>query len=442
MAICASRTSALKLGLGALLFSGAWLLLAAMPVLADGGPHVSDTNSGVSTLAADSCAGCHRAHTAPSEMLLNGPTGEELCFTCHGAASAGATTDVMTGIQYAIGTGGLRDSAAPLGALRGGGFDQARLVSGAAARIFRTSPGSVQAKVTVGAAADITSSHLNLATNGLTAPTVAWGNDGIGTGVGATVSLGCASCHNPHGNGKYRILNPIPVPTATISGTFVSIAAPGATVTDAALPAAGDARNYTVIQVKPAAGGTYMLLASDVLDAFKISDGNPATSPTKTWPAGTYNSSAGDYWHVRVPWNSATGTADAPNGIPGGASAFTTQMAAWCSACHTRYQAAPGSPVNPSGDPDFMYQHQTSGSATTCTTCHVSHGSNARMGGTFSLDMPFPDGTSVSYDIGGATGDSRLLKVDNRGTCQLCHDPTGTVVSGTYTGPTIVPGVP
>ena len=24
------------------------------------------------------------------------------------------------------------------------------------------------------------------------------------------VTLGCASCHNPHGNGQYRILNPVP----------------------------------------------------------------------------------------------------------------------------------------------------------------------------------------------------------------------------------------
>ena len=41
-------------------------------------------------------------------MLINAPSEEELCLTCHGAASTGATTDVMTGIQYAIGTGGLR----------------------------------------------------------------------------------------------------------------------------------------------------------------------------------------------------------------------------------------------------------------------------------------------------------------------------------------------
>ena len=103
-----------------------WLFLAAVPVFADGGPHVSSANSGVSTLAADGCAGCHRAHTAQGEMLLNAASEEELCLTCHGAASTGATTDVMTGIQYAIGAGGLR-SATQLGALRGGGFDQARM---------------------------------------------------------------------------------------------------------------------------------------------------------------------------------------------------------------------------------------------------------------------------------------------------------------------------
>ena len=111
-----------------------WLFLAAVPVFADGGPHVSSANSGVSTLAADGCAGCHRAHTAQGEMLINAPTEEELCLTCHGAASTGATTDVMTGIQYAIGAGGA-PRGAQLGALRGGGFDQARMDAGNMTRL-------------------------------------------------------------------------------------------------------------------------------------------------------------------------------------------------------------------------------------------------------------------------------------------------------------------
>ena len=38
-------------------------------------------------------------------------------------------------------------------------------------------------------------------------------------------------------------------------------------------------------------------------------------------------------------------------------------------------------------------------------------------GTTYSANVPFPDGSVTA-------GDSRLLKVDNRGTCQMCHDPT------------------
>jgi predicted CXXCH cytochrome family protein len=439
MAILASRTLVRRTGLGALLCASALLLLAAAPVLADGGPHVKNDSSGVSTLAADGCAGCHRAHTAQGEMLLNAPGEEELCLTCHGAAGTGATTDVMTGIQYAIGAGGTGRGAA-LGALRGGGFDEARLASGTAARTFRTSPSTIWAKVSVTAPTSVTSAHLAMPANGLTLPNVAWGNDGWNTGVGASVEIGCASCHNPHGNGQYRILNPMPVPSSTTSGLFVAVASPGALVADAPLPPAGDARNYTVIQVKPAVGGTFMLLASDVLDAFKISDGNPATTPTKVWPAGTYNASAGDYWHVRVPWNSATGIADSPNDNASQPSTFPVQMEAWCSACHTRYHAEQGSPVNPSGDAIFSYRHQTTGTAAACTTCHVSHGSNAAMTGASSALFPYPDAAGGTAPIVSAS--SRLLKVDNRGTCQLCHDPTGTVTSGTYSGPPTVPGVP
>lgn len=402
-----------------------WLFLAAVPALADGGPHVRDANSGVSSLTADGCAGCHRAHTAQGEMLINAASEEALCMTCHGAATLGATTDVMTGIQYRLAASGLRDPALPLGALRAGGFDQARIASTTPARIFQTGSAlNVWAKVSVSAAAaDVTSSHLNLPENGLSAPSVAWGNDGIGTGAGPTVTIGCASCHNPHGNGQYRILNPVPTPSTTTSGTFVP-AAVGVTVTDAALPAAGDMRNYTVIQVKGTAGtpSSFLLYASQVI-------------------SGGYSAASGDYWHVRVPWNDVAGSADAPNGIPSGLTPFNTQMEQWCTACHTRYHTEAGGPLDDSGDSIYRFKHQTTG-RTTCTTCHVSHGSNARMEGPYSVSMPFPDGSAVSYSINGTTGDSRLLKVDNRGTCQLCHDPTGTVTAGTYTGPIPVPGVP
>ena len=111
-----------------LLAAGAlWLFLAAIPAFADGGPHVAATNSGVSTLTPDSCAGCHRAHTAQGQYLINQPTEEDLCLGCHGTAVMGATTSVMDGVQYALGSDGLRDENSWAGALRGGGFDMAHI---------------------------------------------------------------------------------------------------------------------------------------------------------------------------------------------------------------------------------------------------------------------------------------------------------------------------
>ncbi|OGO57975.1 MAG: hypothetical protein A2Z32_01640 [Chloroflexi bacterium RBG_16_69_14] len=431
----------------ALVMTGAWLFLAALPALADGGPHVSATNNGSSVLTADSCAGCHRAHTAQGQFLINAASEEALCLTCHGAQSAGATTDVLTGVQYTSGAqhnvpGG---AGTQLGALRGGGFDQARIESTYPARQLKNGntlgdSDNHFGKVTVGIAKDVTSAHLNLPANALSAPGVAWGNGGDNTGAGPTVVLSCASCHNPHGNGQYRILNPVPEPVAT-SGTFTPVLVP-ASVTDSPLGTPDingvyPTKNYTVLQVRGTMGtpSTYLLYASDVLDA-------RSATPTKPWPAGDYAATGGDYWHVRVPWNSTTAANDAPNGRPiagGGIGAFQVQMTSWCSACHSRYYSVDGH--DPSPDALFAYRHETVANRA-CTTCHVAHGSNARMEGANSSTMPFPDGSAPLYAIGGSTGDSRLLKVDNRGTCQLCHDPTYTLPVNTYTGPTPTPGVP
>ncbi len=393
-----------------LLAAGAalWLFLAAAPALADGGPHVADANSGVSTLTADSCAGCHRAHTAQGPMLINAPNEEALCLTCHGAASTGATTDVMTGVQYALGTDGLR-SGAQLGALRGGGFDQARIGAGEVYRIT-TAARAIRTKVPVIATPEnVTSAHIAMDENGLSLPGIAWGNGATSAtpNVGPAATLSCASCHNPHGNGQYRILNPIP--------TAPGIAADTANnpVTDAALPPVGDTRNYTVIQRPVASAGGPALLASQVIAA-----GYPPLS--------------GDYFHRGVWWDTRDNN-DAPNGIPAGSggAGFNDQITQWCSACHTRYYSTDDG-TNDSGDAVFRYQHNTQ-SNRACTTCHVSHGSNASMaadpttGTTFSQNAPYPnDQVSAS---------SRLLKIDRRGTCQACHDPTGTFPASSSAGP-------
>ena len=399
-----------------------WLLLAAVPVLADGGPHMSSINNGSTGINADSCAGCHRAHTAQGPMLLAAQSEEALCLTCHGSGSTGATTDVENGIQYTLAS--VRGTAV-LGALRGGGFLNARIDSDNAYRVGynrwttdntvtppeRVIAGvSMRTKVPVQAAGEpVTSSHLDLGQAGVTGTGIAWGNGALGTaGAGAELDISCGSCHNPHGNGNYRILNAIP--HGDDDGPFIEPTT-GVVVTDAALPPAGDTRNYTVIQTM---GGTGSLLASQVL----------------ALPG--YTNLAGDYLHRSVPWDPGISyTADpgspaptvtnndAPNGQQ---STFNTQINQWCSQCHSRYMAASGAWNTDSGDAVFKYRHTTT-SNKPCTTCHVAHGSNADMSGVFSSTFTYPDGTTVSPS-------SRLLKLDNRGTCQACHDPTETTTPG------------
>ena len=105
-----------------------------------------------------------------------------------------------------------------------------------------------------------------------------------------------------------------------------------------------------------------------------------------------------DYWQVE------------DTNAPG----FIANISAWCSTCHARYLSSTS--FTDSGDAVFSDRHrsdQTSQGSANCAQCHVSHGSNASVtassGGVHSLaGVPAPAG-------------SYLLRIDNRGVCQMCH---------------------
>ncbi len=92
------------------------------------------------------------------------------------------------------------------------------------------------------------------------------------------------------------------------------------------------------------------------------------------------------------------------------------QLALWCRQCHTRYDAPSGSGSTYSGDPIFAYRHMTTDASVNCVNCHVAHGTTASMGAN-SGAVRWPDGATTP------SGNSRssLLRVDNRGVCELCH---------------------
>ncbi|MBI1759767.1 MAG: cytochrome c3 family protein [Actinobacteria bacterium] len=329
-----------------------WLGLAAVPASADNGPHYPSAGN----TAVDRCAGCHRAHTAPAPYLLRAAQ-PALCYTCHGAAAGGASTDVYDGVGY---PGYERGGTAAGGqALRGGGFGYALIGSGSATR---TPPGVSPAVKTVPV---LTTGEATTSTHSVDGSTLtAWGNGAISSTVsaGTAIALRCGSCHDPHGNGNYRILRAIP----TDSGAATGVAIP-----DSA------AKVYTT--------GNYW--ATDDPNSPPVT--TPITVTSSTGVVTTYTPSV-----------------------------FIANISAWCTTCHTRYLAPSGSYENSSGDALYTYRHRSDQNyregGANCITCHIAHGTNAAMSGTYSGKATNPDGS-------GPAGSSKLLRVDNRGTCNMCH---------------------
>ena len=386
----------LFLGLGsALLFT----MGGVGPAAADNGPHVStagaeNTTFSVAGAGATRCASCHRAHTAQASDLLKAAQ-PALCFSCH-AAGLGADTDVVNG----------KDSNGA--ALRGGGFSFALIGSGAAQKTLgalNPATGRIahSATIPVGVSAATTSKHQ---IDGTTSGTM-WGNGAISATANpgkAAVTLECGSCHDPHGNGNYRILKPIP----------------------------NDASNVLVPAV-PA------VLDNPATTVNEAAAAIPAVMSIKTGvsipDAQNKNYTTNDYWLVtdrQVP--AVKGGALPAVGVTDGYIANASQ---WCSTCHTRYLAGSGSYKTPNRgypavagatgpvDATFPYRHRSERTDAAgverpnCIQCHVSHGSNASMTGV-SGNVTAPDGAAAQPV--GAPKSSRLLRVDNRGTCVMCHN--------------------
>ncbi len=170
---------------------------------ADNGPH-----GGFNTPTTDSCAGCHRAHTASERKLLMTGTAD-LCESCHGSAATGADTNVWDGVYLE------RDPVAESPAegvgsrgLKGGGFLNAIMDTGMGGSA--TSAPTTSAHTFDGSSATL------------------WGNGSVGSGPGPIIAMDCGNCHNPHGNSgpggspTYRILRPEPGGSGTTSGITIS----------------------------------------------------------------------------------------------------------------------------------------------------------------------------------------------------------------------------
>ena len=356
------------------------------------------------------CAGCHRAHTAKAEYLLK-QAQPALCYSCHGAL--GSVLDVVDGVDPNAAVGA--DSA-----LRGGGFEFALIDSAGASKTL-SAPDLVTGKSTRTSTVPVLTTLPQPVTSrhqidGTTTGTM-WGNGAISDTVNgpldagkAGVKLECGSCHDPHGNGNYRILKPVPNDAATSAVT--------AKAAVAAVPASAPGV-VPVVVGSPAIPAVAAVAAVVVL---------PVAIPDAI--AKVYTT--GDYWSVadrNVP-TVAGGVAP----IAGQTDGYITNVAQWCTTCHTRYLAGSGSWKNAltdaggKVDATFTYRHRSDSiskggvSTPNCIQCHVSHGTNVAMSGS-AASAANPAGLVPSAaGTPSAVGTSRLLRVDNRGTCEMCHN--------------------
>jgi predicted CXXCH cytochrome family protein len=381
---------------------------------ADNGPHVSTafTATGIQNVATDRCASCHRAHTSQGAYnLVQAQPG--LCYSCHGAVANGGLTDIVDG----SGKG-----AAP-GALRAGGFSFARLgaptknwVTNTVTLLPQVDPAATSIGTLPASSATLKASPTTSSHNINNVAGIAYGGGAVNSGLGTTMTLQCGSCHDPHGNGNYRILRPIPV----------------------------DSTGKTPFELNPytVSSTTGLVTAAATMSTaagIKIPDASAKVYTTANyWLAGDSNVAQDTSLTAQVPLLGAPNAAGKNPGsladLPG--DGYIQNIAAWCTTCHTRYLAGSGShskaldnsvgvvgalpTAATATDATFMYRHRSNVNYKTgganCITCHVAHGTNAQATGNSSGGL-LQSGQAVL-----GTQDSRLLRVDNRGICIMCHN--------------------
>jgi len=430
------------------------------------GPHggyVDDT---------DACAGCHRAHTsfidltwtddtiAQAEhsalLISSADVMSEFCNACHGDAAPGASTNVVSGVfdsgpSGEIGTEGTivdgvlvewETNSTFDATLNGGGFEV--VPDGAVgAQTYKTA----------------TSSH-GMDLGASTGP--AWGDVAAWNGTDDPFviddqfgNLTCTSCHDPHGSSNYRLLKDS-VNTVAVGGyiddltptPFVISAEEGYPYDGWKKHEAGAAQmavykpNYTNEEYRNKFGGAIVptfdregdlsgwcsachgmyIERNDDLSAYAWSadgyDYNTYIQGEDGTDLFNVNNPEGATFH-RHPVNVtlAAGDPDNLNMWLRTAVAFDDQLPL---------------EMEDGGDPvAFRAGTKEHEDYLGCLTCHVAHGTSADMTGYAEASLETTDGGYNWYPVRltqpttsgvDPTFTSALLRTDNRGVCERCHN--------------------
>lgn len=406
-----------------------WILMAVAIVaimaapgvaLANVGPHgyyVADT---------DACAGCHRAHTAPSSitwiasddsvhsalLLQSSPTVSALCLSCHDSNGQGADTDVLSG-RYLGTTYGTLNAT-----MTSGPFGRSETIEGV--------PGDYDFAGNM-----VTSKHLYsgvswgaygggasgspTATLASSVPTT----ENFGAGMGPGIVMDCNTCHDPHGSSNYRILKDR-VNGVTVGGYDASDSpTPYVISSEEGFPIGGFAlhTDYLAQGYKPNYTKAQYAKAPGVNDTkgmvgWCVSCHTQYATKVGTTAGAAVGYNAGDGFNevvrhrhpVNVPLTNFLGPrALALGGLP---------------LAHN-VDTGVGTAVN---ERIVANKTNTTDDWIECLTCHNAHGSTAVMSGyanvADSMD-PVVDSGSGGVD---PSPNSALLKMNNRGVCESCHN--------------------
>ncbi|PKQ15450.1 MAG: hypothetical protein CVT67_09530 [Actinobacteria bacterium HGW-Actinobacteria-7] len=409
------------------------IVATAGSAFANFGPH------GAYALDTDACAGCHRAHTSFSTLTWDnaGPSGgrsallvssastmQEFCYACHGDAAPGASTNVEVGI-FDSGPSGA-DTVALGGAI-----------------LYETNS-TFNAGLNGGAFSGVSSMH-DMDKGSVTDPM--WGG---GTSAPAGTDLSCISCHDVHGSSNYRLLkdsvngvtvggyNGSDVPQGYVFSSeegYPSVGTggwlkhdPGAAQMVAYRP------NYTAAQYffEPTTGSgissprsmstwcstchtQYDNLSSNYDYGAYESDGALSRDVDgKLTVTGAANF-VGDMPRHRHPVNTTVGTANTVNSF--GTNAVTSTVLPL-----EKSAASLADPVGEYRLTDYMG----------CLTCHRAHGSDVTMTGWANSRLVYNGASAVNtWSVEPTTVapvgvnpnvSSAILRADNRGVCERCHN--------------------
>ena len=405
------------------------------------------------SLDTDACAGCHRAHTSFSELtwsnrydpniqqsallVSSAATMTEFCNTCHGSDAPGASTNVVDGIfdsgpsADVATTGGDPSQGTPVvdptlyqtnstfgAVLNGGGFDN---IDGRA----------------------VSSSH------GMDATGIMWGF-GASVNEAELVDFKCTTCHDVHGSSNYRLLKD------ALNGNPVGGYLPDGTPTPYVISAEEGYPAGGWLKHEP--GAAQMALYRPNYTAPEYAYQSPLASTQRSisgWCAGcheqyivrespydydVYEANGNDPHNPVVPPGEAFNRHRHPMNITLAAGvgedrslieevrlqpATTIDESQTAGGFGDTYalplEARPGSP-NPAGTWDFQDYMG-------CLTCHRAHGTDTVMTGWAEATIEQnPDtllwGPVLAPGSGGVepTMDSALLRFDNRGVCERCHN--------------------